>query len=161
MNWRFVAPILAIVVCGCAPKIEQPAPKKIEVRENDPCRWLSARDAGEALGQRVLRTASAAPTYCRYAAPNVRDAATALAIQFSVDDDVNSYEKMIQREDAAAIAGLGDRAVWNTNGNSVVAIKGNRRLVLSVIDGKSPSTLSESDIQQRAVAAAQKIVEKM
>jgi len=162
MNWRFVAPILAIVVTGCVAKVE-PAPARQQAAPvlNDPCRWLSALEAGQILGQRVLRTVSPAPTYCRYAAPTVGAADMALSMSFTIDDDVDSYQKMIAREDAAAIAGLGDRAVWNTNGTSVVVVKGKRRLILSVVDGKSPSTLTETDLQQKAVAAAQKIVERM
>lgn len=162
MNWRIVAPILSIVLCGCVAKVEQPAPKPAAVKPaNDPCALLTAREASDALGQRVVAAAAPAPTYCRYAAPMVAGEATALSISFGIDDDVASYDKFVQREDAAAIAGLGDRAVWNTNGSSVVVVKGARRLILSVVDGKTPSTLTESELQQKAVAAAQKVVERM
>ncbi len=162
MNWRIVAPILSIVLCGCVAKVEQPAPKAQAAKPaNDPCSLLTQFEATEALGQRVVQAAAPAPTYCRYATPESANSATALSVTFGIDDDVASYDKFVQREDAAAIAGLGDRAVWNTNGSSVVVVKGKRRLVLSVVDGKTPSTLTESDLQQRAVAAAQKIVERM
>ncbi len=163
MNWRIVAPILSIVLCGCVAKVEQPAPPKPQAakRANDPCSLLTQREATEALGQRVTQAAPPAPTYCRYATPASDNAPTALSVTFGIDDDVASYDKFVTREDAAAVAGLGDRAVWNTNGNSVVVVKGNRRLILTIVDGKTPSTLTESDLQQRAVAAAQKIVDRM
>ncbi len=163
MNWRIVAPILSIVLCGCVAKVEQPAaPMARTVKPaNDPCSLLTPAEATEAMGQYVVKAAAPAPTYCRYAAPESAGSNTALSVTFGIDDDVASYDKFVQREDAAAIAGLGDRAVWNTNGSSVVAVKGKRRLILSVVDGKTPSTLTESDLQQRAVAAAQKIVERM
>lgn len=165
MKWRFVVPIVALAMFACAPKSGTPTQTRTArtgtvSRPNDPCRWLSERDAGEAIGQRVTRAEPPSPQYCRYSAP-AKNADMILSIVFTVDDDVASYAKMIQRDDAATIAGLGDRAVWNTNGNSVTVVKGDRRLIMSIFDGKSPSTLSEADLQQKAVAAAQKIVDKM
>ena len=59
------------------------------------------------------------------------------------------------------IPGLGDRAVWNSETHTVAVVKGNRKLVLSITDAKQPSTLSESELQQKALAAAAKIVAKM
>lgn len=164
MNWRSIATILSIVLCGCVAKVEQPArtqPARAAARTNDPCSLLSEREATVALGQRVLRTVANAPTYCRFAAPANTTETMALSITFVVDSDLSSYANLIQRDDAAAIAGLGDRAVWNTNDDSVCVVKGSRRLFLTITDARKPSALSETDLQQKAVAAAHAIVERM
>ncbi len=164
MKWRFVVPVISVLVCACPAKVEQPAAKPAPhevAAPNDPCRWLSAYDATQALGQRVVRTNSPAPTYCKYGAPAKADNGSALAIVFTVDNDIASYTKFVQRDDAAAIAGLGDRAVWNTNGATVIVVKGDRRASVTIMDDMNPSPFSESELQQKAVAAAQKIVEKM
>lgn len=134
--------------------------KPAAVRAHGPCSWLTESEATTLLGQRMAVQSEKTDGEC-VMIPKGPTGDTALTIAFKVDDDTKSYNAFVQRDDASMIAGVGDRAVWNTQGHSVIVVKGGKRLFLRVDDAKTPPQLTESDLQQKAVTLAEKIVPKM
>lgn len=125
------------------------------------CDWLSESEAAAVIGQRGATREEREAGACSVSPRGTPAGDSNLTLNFKVDADTSSYNRFVQREDATVIPGLGDRAVWNSETHTVAVVKGNRKLVLSITDAKQPSALSESDLQQKALAAAAKIVAKM
>jgi hypothetical protein len=125
------------------------------------CDWLSESEAAAVIGQRGATREEREAGACSVSPRGTPAGDSNLTLNFKVDADTSSYNRFVQRDDATVIPGLGDRAVWNSETRTVAVVKGNRKLVLSITDAKQPSALTESDLQQKALAAAAKIVARM
>ena len=125
------------------------------------CNWLSESEAAAIIGQRGALREEREGGVCSVSSRGTPAGDSNVTLNFKVDADTSSYNVFVQRDDATVIPGLGDRAVWNSDTRTVAVVKGKLKLVLSITDAKHPSTISESDLQQKALAAAAKIVAKM
>ncbi|HEX9160394.1 MAG TPA: hypothetical protein VF980_01705 [Thermoanaerobaculia bacterium] len=160
--------LLAIALAAaCQQRHEVTTPQPTTTRDalhapTAPCRWISEAEASELLGEPVVYRQARTPGTCNLG-PNGRPASgqSAISVVFTIDEDTGSYRALVERDDASIVAGVGERAVWNTRGGSLVAIKGKRRLLMTIADSKVPSMLTETDLQRKAVALAERIVSKM
>jgi hypothetical protein len=125
------------------------------------CDWLSEAEAAAIIGQHGALREEREGGFCGVSSRGAPAGASNVTLNFKVDADISAYNAFVQRDDATVIPGLGDRAVWNGDTHTVAVVKGKRKLVLSIADAKHPSTIKEPDLQEKALAAAAKIVGKM
>ena len=153
-----LAILLLFAFAACPVRNEPPAVKQASPKTG-PCWYLSEGEASELLGQPVVYRQARTPGTCNIG-PADGSTNPQLSLVISVDNDVASYSNYVSREDAAIVAGIGERAVW-TAGNTLVAVKGDKRLLMTLTDSHTPSTVTEQELQSKAVAIAEKIVAKM
>jgi hypothetical protein len=140
-------------------RTEAPAQSTAPPPRTGPCWYISEAEASEILGQPSVYRQARTPGTCNIG-PSDGSANPQLSLVISIDSDTASYNNYVSREDAAIIAGIGERAVW-TSGNTLVSVKGDKRLLMTLSDSHRPSTVTELDLQQKAATIAEKILNKM
>lgn len=133
-----------------------PEPPKQTWGTTGPCSWLTDAEVSEALGQPSKSTVDTENNNCKV---DPADKTGTVKLFYRVADNTGAYSFNKAFKDAEDVTGIGDKAVWS--GSSLAVVKGTRCLnvVLSPADEKKKP--QKSEMKAKALALAQKIVERM